>query len=120
MCGIAGFFSNDINFETSDKYKKTLTRMKKSLYHRGPDDSGIYLREHCGLAHTRLAIRDVKNGRQPMKRTINNNDYVVVYNGEIYNTDILRKELKKQDGILNQDQIQKLYCFYFCNMGRSL
>lgn len=95
MCGIAGFFSNDINFEVNDKYRKILVQMKKSLYHRGPDDSGIYLKEHCGFAHTRLAIRDVKYGRQPMKRTINNNDYVIVYNGEIYNTDILRKELKR-------------------------
>ena len=74
MCGIAGFFSNDINFEVNDKYRKILVQMKKSLYHRGPDDSGIYLKEHCGFAHTRLAIRDVKYGRQPMKRTINNNE----------------------------------------------
>ena len=74
MCGIAGFFSNDINFEVNDKYRKILVQMKKSLYHRGPDDSGIYLKEHCGFAHTRLAIRDVKYGRQPMKRTINNKD----------------------------------------------
>ena len=54
MCGIAGFFSNDINFEVNDKYRKILVQMKKSLYHRGPDDSGIYLKEHCGFAHTRL------------------------------------------------------------------
>lgn len=96
MCGIAGFFSSQIEFKAGDKYRNILYEMKKSLFHRGPDDSGIYLGKHCGFAHTRLAIRDVNNGRQPMIRTINNNDYVIVYNGEIYNTEILRYNLKSE------------------------
>lgn len=96
MCGIAGFFSSELNFESKDKYRNILNDMKKSLFHRGPDDSGIYVSRHCGFAHTRLAIRDVKNGRQPMIRTINNKDYVIVYNGEIYNTESLRKDLKSE------------------------
>ena len=43
MCGIAGFFSSQIEFKASDKYRNILYEMKKSLFHRGPDDSGIYL-----------------------------------------------------------------------------
>ena len=43
MCGIAGFFSSQIEFKAGDKYRNILYEMKKSLFHRGPDDSGIYL-----------------------------------------------------------------------------
>ena len=111
MCGIAGFFSSQIEFKAGDKYRNILYEMKKSLFHRGPDDSGIYLGRHCGFAHTRLAIRDVNNGRQPMIRTINNNDYVIVYNGEIY---------KVRAGILKLSPIQRSCCFYFCNTDLSL
>ena len=49
MCGIAGFFSSQIEFKASDKYRNILYEMKKSLFHRGPDDSGIYLGRHWVL-----------------------------------------------------------------------
>lgn len=96
MCGIAGFFSSQIEFKAGDKYRNILYEMKKSL-----STEDLTIREYIwadivALAHTRLAIRDVNNGRQPMIRTINNNDYVIVYNGEIYNTEILRYNLKSE------------------------
>lgn len=56
MCACM-FFSSQIEFKAGDKYRNILYEMKKSLFHRGPDDSGIYLGRHCGFAHTRLAIR---------------------------------------------------------------
>jgi len=69
--------------------------MRKAIAHRGRDDSGEYLNHHVGLSHTRLSIRDISNGRQPIIRNIDGYEYVIIYNGEIYNTDELMPDLKK-------------------------
>ena len=70
--------------------------MCKVLYHRGPDENGRVLCKNYGLAHTRLSIIDLKNGKQPMTLRTNENIYRIVYNGEIYNTKELRVELKNK------------------------
>jgi len=77
MCGIAG----SINFEVDIK------KLKKDLYHRGPDEFGKIKYKNCTLFHFRLAIQDIQNGHQPF--SIGN--YVIVFNGEIYNHLELRK-----------------------------
>ena len=61
--------------------------------HRGPDDDGILLTDTCGLSHTRLSIRDIKAGIQPMTRTVAGRSFTIVFNGEIYNTDELKQPL---------------------------
>lgn len=95
MCGIAGFFNSSLDFtEKRALYEKVLEDMKDSLIHRGPDNEGTRLFNHCGIAHTRLAIIDILGGIQPMCRKIDNFSYYIVYNGEIYNTERLRKKLK--------------------------
>ena len=94
MCGIAGFFNGGTDFTAAyGFYSEILSKMKKSLIHRGPDSSGIVLTKRCGLAHIRLAIIDLENGIQPMIRKISGYDYQIVYNGELYNTEKLRKKL---------------------------
>ncbi len=81
MCGIVGFNSKNI---------KILKNMLKSLYHRGPDDSGIYEDENFSLGHTRLSILDLSSaGHQPMLFE----HLVMVYNGEVYNFKNIRDEL---------------------------
>ncbi len=87
MCSIAG----KINF-TSDlrDEKGTFLRIQKTLSRRGPDDRGMECDEHASLIHTRLAVVDIENGRQPMEHE----HYIIVYNGEIYNTEEVRAELK--------------------------
>lgn len=67
--------------------------MGKELTHRGPDQSGIYVRDSFAFQHNRLAIIDIENGRQPMSTTYEGFEYTLVYNGELYNTAELRKEL---------------------------
>ena len=95
MCGIAGFFNASFDFmESRQLYEKVLEDMKNSIVHRGPDSDGIRLFKHCGIAHTRLAIIDLLGGIQPMSRKLDGYSYHIVYNGEIYNTDRLRKKLK--------------------------
>jgi asparagine synthase (glutamine-hydrolysing) len=95
MCGICG----KIDFTGSPVDENILRRMTEILSHRGPDDSGVYMRHHdnvgCGLGHRRLSIIDLTEaGRQPMS----NEDRTVwmVFNGEIYNFATLREELERK------------------------
>lgn len=67
--------------------------MREEISHRGKDDTGEYLNKNIGLSQTRLTIRDLYNGNQPMTRVINENEYTIVYNGEIYNMEPLKAEL---------------------------
>ncbi|MBA3018808.1 asparagine synthase (glutamine-hydrolyzing) [Patescibacteria group bacterium] len=91
MCGIAGILSCETgNGET------IVRRMVKTLYHRGPDHSGIWADESAGLTlgHARLAILDLSpTGHQPMVSHCGR--YVISFNGEIYNHKALRRELEK-------------------------
>ena len=94
MCGIAGFCSFEKYFlPDGEPWKRILIEMRKSIAHRGPDSAGEYLCEHAGLSHARLSIRDPALGSQPMVRTVDGADYVIVYNGEIYNVDEIKPNL---------------------------
>lgn len=94
MCGICGFFNGNVNYLGDElNFKHILFNMGSCLRHRGPDASGIYLSKRCGLSHNRLSIIDIKNGIQPMTKCIDDYNYTIVYNGEIYNTNELRHEL---------------------------
>ena len=68
--------------------------MLATMKRRGPDDRGIYEKGDCCLLHSRLAIIDPAGGRQPMVLDWAGERYVLVYNGELYNTRELRKELE--------------------------
>lgn len=95
MCGIAGFCNYSIDYtQNTELWNDTLVKMRKSIAHRGSDNTGELLRTHIGLSHTRLSIRDLSGGKQPIVRVIGGYEYVIIYNGEIYNTDELLSELK--------------------------
>ena len=91
MCGIAGevSFSNSII-----KNKESFLRMQKVLAPRGPDQNGIYIKDKVALIHSRLCVIDIENGLQPMTVKYGECEYTIVYNGELYNTDEVRDELK--------------------------
>ena len=96
MCGIAGFLSTDNKFFLRNL--KNLDKIKDVLYHRGPDDNGIWHNndELVAFAHTRLSIQDLSSaGHQPMKSS--SGRYLMVYNGEIYNHLDLREKIKSLD-----------------------
>jgi len=86
MCGIFGFYG----FEN----KKLLEKMCKSITHRGPDSIGYFVDNKISLGNTRLAVIDLKTGKQP----IFNEDHSVctVFNGEIYNFKVLRRKLEER------------------------
>lgn len=89
MCGIAGF----LNFDGKPADRQVIARMTAAIAHRGPDGEGFYIDGGLGLGHRRLAIIDLSDsGRQPM--ALPGDEYVVVYNGEIYNFAELRVELE--------------------------
>lgn len=87
MCGICGFVGSG---SVDD-----LNRMATAVKHRGPDDFGIASIEKFNfyLAHTRLSIIDIENGKQPMADI--NREFIVSFNGEIYNHIELRSKLIK-------------------------
>lgn len=94
MCGIAGIINYKKNLYTYKAYNTLLVRdMAKALRHRGPDASGEWVGEHAAFSHSRLSVIDPMGGAQPMKRKVGEYEFVITYNGELYNTAELRKDL---------------------------
>lgn len=94
MCGISGFFHPRRDFTKEISFfEHILNSMNRVQKRRGPDDQGIFLSNHFGLAHVRLSIVDLITGRQPMLKTRDGHTWGIVYNGELYNTKELRDEL---------------------------
>jgi asparagine synthase (glutamine-hydrolysing) len=96
MCGFSGFF--DISHAAKrDELQSIVTRMTDTLRHRGPDDGGAWVDAEAGIAlgHRRLSIVDLSpEGHQPMHSACGR--YTLVFNGEIYNYQEIRKELEGQ------------------------
>ncbi|MBO5261156.1 MAG: asparagine synthase (glutamine-hydrolyzing) [Coprococcus sp.] len=94
MCSIAGYYNFQYNIpENEQEAFFLLDKMNNALAHRGPNAKGKYLSKCCGLAHTRLSIRDISRGDQPMIKKAGQNTVSIVYNGEIYNISELKSNL---------------------------
>ena len=96
MCGIAGILSSDIDLRQE---KEMLWRVSDSLKMRGPDARGEYITRSVALIHRRLSVIDPEKGVQPMRF----GKYIIVYNGEIYNTDEIRRELRFHGYVFETD-----------------
>lgn len=97
MCGISGFID-----KTMDKIslEKTIKDMTDIIKHRGPDGEGYYISNNIALGHRRLAIIDLNiNANQPFKTE----NYILVFNGEIYNYVELKSQLKDYSYLTNSD-----------------
>ena len=102
MCGITGFIhfsaeteqantlNADVGATTQDKI--LLTKMNQAQFHRGPDEGGEFITSQVALGHRRLSIIDLSSGQQPMAS--DTGDYVLIYNGEVYNFMAIRAELE--------------------------
>lgn len=86
MCGIAGF--------TGSGSLRVLEEMTRTLAHRGPDSENFRQDPPVHLGFRRLAIIDLKGGRQPM--TTPDGQFALIFNGEIYNHDELRRDLEAE------------------------
>jgi asparagine synthase (glutamine-hydrolysing) len=98
MCGIAGFFSHKLDVESS---QRIIISMTQQITRRGPDDSGYWVDEETGIrfGHRRLSILDLSpSGHQPMESK--SGRFVIIFNGEIYNYNEIKLELK-ESGVIN-------------------
>lgn len=86
MCGIAGILTPSIDLRSE---KPLIEAISKTLKMRGPDAKGEYITSQAALIHRRLSVIDPENGSQPMHF----GKYIIVYNGELYNTAEVRDEL---------------------------
>lgn len=90
MCGFVGICSlkKDISNE-----KDVIKKMNLEIQKRGPDEEGYFYDANISFGHRRLAILDKENGKQPMSVIKNDNTYTIVYNGQIYNKEEIKKDL---------------------------
>ncbi|HHW40761.1 MAG TPA: asparagine synthase (glutamine-hydrolyzing) [Syntrophomonadaceae bacterium] len=93
MCGIAGWIDWKRDLRTQ---LPVLEAMSATMARRGPDEAGMWISPEAALLHRRLIVVDPKGGGQPMVRRRGDRSYVIVYNGELYNTNELRSELEAQ------------------------
>ncbi len=89
MCGFVGFVKNS---GTKNLDKSIILNMNRSLSHRGPDNENYFETENLILGFSRLSIIDL-NSRSNQPMTTSNNEFIIVFNGEIYNYLEIKKEL---------------------------
>ena len=90
MCGIAGI----LRLDDQEVSPQRLEAMIAQVHHRGPDAAEWFVNRNVGLAHSRLSIIDLGNGRQPMQTS--DGRLTVTFNGEIFNYVELRRTLIEQ------------------------
>lgn len=88
MCGFVGFI------DKSKNKKKIIKDMSDTIIHRGPDSSGFYVNDNIAIGFRRLSIIDLDGGTQPIYSE--DKDKVIVFNGEIYNYQDIKKDLLKK------------------------
>lgn len=93
MCGITGWIDYERELENE---VGILEQMTEVLAHRGPDAKGIWVKKHMAFGHRRLSVIDPEGGAQPMVKVRDGYNYVISYNGELYNTAEVRHELESE------------------------
>jgi asparagine synthase (glutamine-hydrolysing) len=105
MCGISGIF----NLNKQPVSQHILKNMSDALAHRGPDGEGLYIDDYIGLGHRRLSILDTSNkAAQPMQSKDGN--WVIVFNGCIYNYLELKLELQSKGHIFHSTGDTEVIC----------
>lgn len=92
MCGFVGFANIEKDLS---KDVHIIKDMNLKLQKRGPDEEGYFIEKNINLGHRRLIIIDAENGKQPMSAKYNDVTYTIVYNGQIYNKEEIKKELQE-------------------------
>jgi len=118
MCGIVGYLGKF----SKNKGLDVVQKMNNEIIHRGPDDFGSFVEENIAFGMRRLSIVDIGGGHQPIFSDDNN--YSIVFNGEIYNHVELREDLQKKDIEFNTksdtEVILKSYMHYGLDFIRKL
>ena len=112
MCGILG----QINLEPLPKNKDKFNESLNLQEHRGPDDSDIYTEEKIIFGHRRLSIIDLdSHAKQPMVSSCGN--YILVFNGEIYNYQEIKQELQKKNYVFHTSSDTEVLLNAFIEYG---
>ena len=114
MCGIVGWINYN---EDLLKKKEFIVPMTDTLANRGPDASGIWSSNHALLGHRRLIVVDPAGGSQPMTRKYGEKEYVITYNGELYNTLDLRKELEAKGHVFKSNSDTEVLLVSYIEWG---
>lgn len=115
MCGIAGVLYGDPVRRCAED---SLREMRDSMIHRGPDDAGVYTDGPLGLAHRRLSIIDLGTGHQPM--VTSDERLCVVFNGEIYNYRLLRRDLEARGHAFRTNSDTEVLLYGYREWGDGL
>jgi len=107
MCGIFGYYKK--NGELTEAEKSLSEKMIRAINRRGPDGNGVHFFKQGFFGNVRLAIVDRAHGHQP--QYTNNKEFGIVYNGEVYNHQDLRKRLSYQDWKSDSDTEVVLHSF---------
>lgn len=116
MCGICGYISSRM------VDKDQLWKMNNTMYHRGPNDGGIWQKQQdgveIGLAQRRLSILDLSElGHQPMFSA--DGRFVIVYNGEIYNFQDIRKNLEAEGYTFQSQCDTEVILYAYAKWGKK-
>lgn len=114
MCGFIGILKSD-NKMWESKQRQQFENKNTAIYHRGPDDEGYYEDNHVLFGFRRLSIIDIESGHQPF--TYHDEQYWMVFNGEIYNYIELREELQKKGYSFTTDSDTEVILAMFQEYG---
>src|SRR6266576_2684806 len=119
MCGINGIFA--YHSASSPPQETELLKTREAMHSRGPDGSGAWwnVDRRCGLGHRRLSIIDLSDrASQPM--TSEDSRFVVVFNGEIYNSPQLRLELEAEGARFRTTSDTEVLLHLFARCGADM
>ena len=121
MCGFVGIVNYDKNLKNHDEIIK---KMSNKITRRGPDENGYFINEKVMFGHNRLIIRDKLGGKQPMTIRENNTFYTICYNGQIYNSSELKKDLENKGIVFNSysdtEVLLRSYIYYGYDVTKYL
>ncbi|MGP4070717.1 asparagine synthase (glutamine-hydrolyzing) [Halobacillus sp. B29] len=116
MCGIVGWIDDKNKVQNK---APLLERMADTIRHRGPDDYQTWLDGPAAFGHQRLIVVDPNGGKQPMVREAHDEQYVLCYNGELYNTDEVRDTLKAKGWTFRSHSDTEVVLVSFMEWGRE-
>lgn len=114
MCGIAGWIDWEVDLT---KQRPILAAMRETLVRRGPDAEGMWQSVHAAFVHRRLSVVDPAGGSQPMIRSKGIHDYIITYNGELYNTPEIRQELQSRGYVFTTASDTEVLLIAFMEWG---
>ena len=111
MGGIAGI----VRWDGRPVLEHDVRDMCGAMVHRGPDDEGVFIGDGVGLGQRRLSIIDLESGHQPMSNE--DGSVWIVFNGEIYNYQELRRDLLRNGHTFQTDGVTETIIHLYEDMG---